>query len=53
MNSNMMSSYKTEAVSAVKRDGTPDYYRAVISTVNSDMIPSYKIEAIRNISKSE
>ena len=53
MNSNMMSSYKTEAVSAVKCDGTSEYYRAVISTVNSDMMSSYKIDAIRNISKSE
>lgn len=53
MNSNMMSSYKTEAVSAVKRDGTPDYYRAVISTVNSDMMSHYKIDAIRNMSETE
>lgn len=53
MNSDMMSSYKTEAISVLKHDSTPDYYRAVISTVNSDMMSSYKVDAIRNMSKTE
>lgn len=52
MNSNMLSSYKTEAISALDKDGTSDYYRAVISTVNSDMMSSYKVDAIRNMSKN-
>ena len=51
MSSNMMSSYKTEAISVLKHEGTSDYYRAVISTVNSDMMSSYKVDAIRNMSK--
>lgn len=52
-NSNMMSSYKTEAITILKREQTSEYYRAVISTVNSNMMSSYKIDAMRNMSKTE
>ena len=53
MNSNMLASYKTEAITVLEHDGSPDYYRAVISTVNSDMMSSYKVDAIRNMSKEQ
>lgn len=53
INSNMLSSYKTEAIHVLKHDESPDYYRAVISTVNSDMMSSYKVDIIRNMSKTE
>ena len=53
MNSDMISSYKTEAISVLKRDETSEYYKAVISTINSDMISSYKVNVIRSMSNEE
>lgn len=50
--STMFSSQKREAISAVKKDGTTDYYKAIISiTNNSNMFSSDKLNTIKNLSK--
>lgn len=49
MSSNMMSSYKKEAVEAVQKDRDADYYKSVIEIINSDMLSSYKVETIKKI----
>lgn len=51
MNSNMLSSYKRDAVEAVQKDRDADYYKSVIEVVNSDMLGSYKLETIKKISQ--
>lgn len=51
MNSDMMSSYKQEAVDVIQKDRDDDYYKAVIEVINSNMLSSYKIETIRKISR--
>lgn len=53
MDSDMLGSYKKEAMALVKRAGDVEYYKAIIKIVKSDMLGSYKIEAITNLSKEE
>lgn len=52
INSSMLSSYKSTAVKALRRDGDDSYYRAVIRIVNSDMLGSNKIELIDELSNN-
>lgn len=52
MDSDMYSSYKTEAITLLKRDGTVDYYRAVARVVgDGTMYSSYKLEMIKTLSE--
>lgn len=51
MDSGMLSSYKTEAIALLKRDGTTDYYRSVIRVIEDDsMLSSYKIDMVKTLS---
>ena len=50
MNSDMLGSYKKDAVEAVQKDRDADYYKSVIEVVNSNMLGSYKVETIKKIS---
>lgn len=47
--SDMMGSYKNEALELLKKECTTDYYSSVIQIVNSNMMGSYKVDAIRKI----
>lgn len=49
MNSDMLGSYKKDAVDAVKKDQDADYYKSVIEVVNSNMLGSYKVETIKKL----
>lgn len=49
MDSYMPSSYKTEAVAAVKRREMSDYYNSVISIAKSSMCSSNKVETIKKL----
>ena len=49
MNSDMLGSYKKDAVEAVQKDRDEDYYKSVIEVVNSNMLGSYKVETIKKI----
>lgn len=49
MNSDMMGSYKKEAVEAIKKNQDEEYYKSVIEVVNSNMLGSYKVETIKQI----
>lgn len=53
MNSNMMSSYKKQAVALVPDSGSEELYRAIISIVKSNMMESYKVESIESICKNK
>lgn len=48
-NSNMWSSDKLKAIALIKKDESPDIYRAIISIVNGNMWSSDKLKAIENI----
>lgn len=50
MNSDMLGSYKRDAVEAVQKNREADYYKSVIEVANSSMLGSYKVETIKNIS---
>lgn len=50
INSNMLSSYKQDAIEAVQKDRDAAYYKSVIEVVNSSMLGSYKVETIKKIS---
>lgn len=50
MNSDMLSSYKQEAIKALKNDGSIDYYKAVIHVVYSSALSSYKVDMIQDLS---
>lgn len=50
MNSDMLGSYKRDAVEAVQKDKDAGYYKSVIEVVNSNMLGSYKVETIKKIS---
>jgi hypothetical protein len=50
--SSMLSSYKNDAVAMLNRNGTADYYKAVIRVAEDDsMLTSYKIDMIKTLSK--
>lgn len=50
MNSDMMSYYKVEAVNSLKKDGDPDYYKAVISVVsNSETMDYYRAKLVQDL----
>lgn len=51
MSSDMMSSYKQDAIEAVLKDQDDVYYESIIEVVNSNMLSSYKIDTIRKIGK--
>ena len=49
MDSNMLNSYKKEAVDVLLKNQDEDYYKAVIEVINSNMLDSYKVETIKKI----
>lgn len=49
LNSDMLGSYKKEAIEAVQKNQDAGYYKAVIEVVNSNMLGSYKVETIHKI----
>lgn len=49
MNSDMLGSYKKDAVEAIQKGQNEDYYKSVIEVVNSNMLGSYKVETIKKI----
>ena len=51
VNSDMLGSYKKEAVDAVLKDKDSEYYKSVMSVVNSNVMGSYKVELIKKISE--
>lgn len=52
--SDMSGYYKSEAIKAVKCDGTPDYYNSIISiALSNNMASYYKSEAIKNLYPKE
>jgi hypothetical protein len=51
MNSDMMSSYKQDAVEAVLKGQDEAYYESIIEVINSNMLSSYKIDAIKKINE--
>lgn len=51
LNSDMLGSYKQEAVEAVQKDRDVDYYKSIIEVVNSNMLGSYKVNMIKKISE--
>ena len=53
MDSDMMSSYKNEAIELLKREQDVEYYKAGIKLVHSDMMSSYKMSAIKKIGGEE
>ena len=53
MDSDMLDSYKKEAMKLLKKEQDVEYYKMIIKIVRSDMLSSYKIEAITNLSSEE
>jgi hypothetical protein len=52
MNSDMLGSYKSEAVAMLEKCASSEYYKAVISIVeNDDMLSSYKVKTIKSLSE--
>lgn len=51
MSSDMMSSYKEQAVTTLKKDESSQFYKAVIRVIKSDMMSSYKVDTIRKMSE--
>lgn len=49
MDSDMMASYRDEAISALTKDGDSELYKAIIHIANSDMMGSYKVDAIKRL----
>lgn len=49
MSSDMMSSYKEQAVTMLKKDADSQFYKAIIRVVKSDMMSSYKCDTIRKM----
>lgn len=48
--SNMLDSYKREALELLSKDRDEVYYESMISVINSNMLDSYKIDAIKTLS---
>ena len=53
MDSDMLTSYKTDIVKILKRNETSDYYKAVIHTVKSDILSIYKVDIIEELNAKE
>lgn len=53
LDSDMLSSYRKEAVSLVKLDAESDYYKSVIYAVQSSLLGSDRVDLIRKISGVE
>lgn len=51
MNSDMLSSYRKEAIEVLPKDGDSELYKSIIAVVQSDMMSSYRVETIKNICK--
>ena len=49
LNSGMLSSYKTEVMAMVPKNGDTELYKSIIAVVNSDMLSSSKVEVIKDI----
>lgn len=50
LSSDMLGSYKKEAIAVVQKDRDADYYKAIIEVVNSNLLGSYKLETIKKLS---
>ena len=53
MDSDMLDSYKNEAVGKLNKHGDAEYYKTVIKIVKSDMLGSSRVKAIANIGEEE
>lgn len=53
LDSDMLSSYRKEAVSLVKVGRGSDYYRAIIHAVGSSLMSSDRVDLIRRLSEAE
>lgn len=53
INSDMLGSYKREAVDALLKDQDNEFYKAVIHIVNSDMLGSYKLDSIKRLCEKQ
>lgn len=51
MQSDMMSMHKKRSIKYIKRNETPDYYKAIIALVQSGMMSGDKQQAIFDLSK--
>lgn len=49
MDSDMLGSYKDEAVSVLTRDGDEEFYKAIIHVVNSNMLGSHRVDTIKKM----
>lgn len=49
MDSNMLSSYKTQIFKHMKLGRDSEYYKTVIRVVKSDLLTSYKVELIEEL----
>lgn len=53
MNSNMLTSYKTDIMKILKKNESSEYYKTIINVVKSDVLSSYKVEMISEINKEK
>lgn len=53
MNSDMLGSYKREAVDTLLKDQDNEFYKAVVHIVNSDMMGSYKLDSIKRLCEKQ
>lgn len=53
MDSDMLDSYKNEAIGLLKKNSDAEYYKTVIKIVKSDMLGSSRVKAITNIGEEE
>ena len=49
MHSDMMSSYKRDAVEALPKDKDCKFYKSIIHVVSCDMMSSYKVDLIKRM----
>ena len=49
MNSDMMGSYKRDAIEALPKDKDCEFYKSVMYIANADMMGSYKVDLIRRM----
>ena len=49
MNSDMLDSYKKDAVEVIQNNQSEEYYKSVIEIINSNMLDSYKLDTIKKI----
>lgn len=53
MNSRMWSEDKSKAVALLRKDGSSEFYKAIIDVANSSMWSNDKIETIQNMCNND